>query len=162
MASPILKLRATKKPGEGWPICEVGNGWWLEADGMRASDVADAISGLGGYEGLAKVFAEAPTHATERDTLIRQRAADIESLNAVQAMHAQAVAERDDANARAQRWQERCIETQRDRDTVLADLDEARRQVEAMRALIREYAPPPVWREADALAVPSTEGGVQK
>jgi|688.fasta_scaffold1506388_2 hypothetical protein len=67
----------------------------------------------------------------ERDTLIRQRAADLEALNAVQKLHAHALAER----------------------------DEARRQVEAMRALIREYAPPPVWREADALAVPSTNGG---
>ena len=65
------------------------------------------------------------------DTLIRQRAADLEALNAVQKLHAHALAER----------------------------DEARRQVEAMRALIREYAPPPVWREADALAVPSTNGG---
>jgi hypothetical protein len=35
---------------------------------------------------------------TERDTLIRQRAADVEALNAVQAMHAQAVAERDEAD----------------------------------------------------------------
>ena len=67
----------------------------------------------------------------ERDTLIRQRAADLEALNAVQKLHAHALAER----------------------------DEARRQGEAMRALIREYAPPPVWREADALAVPSTNGG---
>jgi len=34
---------------------------------------------------------------------------------------------------------------------VTAERDEAREEVEALRALIREYAPPPVWREADAL-----------
>jgi predicted phage gp36 major capsid-like protein len=76
---------------------------------------------------------------TERDTLIRQRAADVEALNAVQALHAQAVAER----------------------------DEARRQVEAMREVV-EAARREMWqsmnlpiREAierlDAIAVPSTE-----
>lgn len=83
----------------------------------------------------------------EYDTLIRQRAADLEALNAVQALHAQAVAER----------------------------DEARRQVEAMREVvdlvIRAQDAVDVGRpegfalycdaaeKARALAVPSTNGG---
>jgi hypothetical protein len=95
----------------------------------------------------ARLEADLAHLRTERDTLIRQRAADLEALNAVQALHAQAVAER----------------------------DEARRQVEAMREvveaarylvnnldLVREAVPGEMpLREAlaslDALAVPSTE-----
>lgn len=83
------------------------------------------------------------------DTLIRQRAADVEAINAVQALHAQAVAER----------------------------DEARRQVEAMREVLHSIAVGYDHEEdahrynngacrvcqaqdvLDALAVPSTNGG---
>ncbi len=154
------------------------------------------------------------------DTLIRQRAADVEALNAVQALHAQAVAERDAAVARAEtsdaaaralgddftRVLRECRELKAERDEARAwiadykadhravvegqcagderhcscvphlrrELDEARRQVEAMRnagkTLARildeefDYRPDDeaanVYEGAiDALAVPSTNGG---
>lgn len=44
-----------------------------------------------------EALANIKTILAERDTLIRQRAADVEALNTVQALHAQAVAERDEA-----------------------------------------------------------------
>jgi hypothetical protein len=87
MVSPILKLRATKKPGEGWPICEVGDGWWLESDGMRASDVADAIdSGLGGYEGLATLLATAPSLAADLARVTAERDAALAEVEAMRAV----------------------------------------------------------------------------
>jgi hypothetical protein len=147
----------------------------------------------------------------ERDTLIRQRAADLDALNAVQALHAQAVAERDaavasaetsDAAARAlgddfTRVLRECRELKAERDEARAwikdykadhravvdgqcagderhcscvphlrrALDEARRQVEAMREVVeaaRRLDGPAVYRaldRLDALAVPSTNGG---
>lgn len=127
MASPTLKLRATKTPGEGWPICEVGSGWWLESDGMRASDMADAIdSGLGGYEGLTKVLALAPSLA-----------ADL----------ARVTAERDAARADAARYKARLDDYYDDHRAVVAGrcgpdevhcscVPHLRREVEAMRAVV--------------------------
>lgn len=53
-----------------------------------------------------EALANIKTILAERDTLIRQRAADLEALNAVQALHAQAVAERDEARAEMEAMRE--------------------------------------------------------
>jgi chromosome segregation ATPase len=65
----------------------------------------------------------------ERDTLIRQRADDIAALNAVQALHAQAV-------ARLARAEDDASETRRALADALADLAAAQRQVEAMLEVV--------------------------
>lgn len=60
MTAPILKLRATKTPGEGFPLLGIAPDWFIETVGMRGSDVADAVIALGGDDALIHLLARAP------------------------------------------------------------------------------------------------------
>lgn len=60
MTAPILKLRATKTPGEGFPLLGIAPDWFIETVGMRGSDVADAVIAIGGDDALIHLLARAP------------------------------------------------------------------------------------------------------
>ncbi len=72
-----------------------------------------------------EALANIKTILAERDTLIRQRAADLEALNAVQKLHAQAVAERDEAR--------RQVEAMRDALTRIHDASMRERHAQSKR-----------------------------
>jgi hypothetical protein len=76
MTAPRLRLMSTLKPGYNWTIGQIqtaGVPVYIESDGMRASDLADAINGIGGDEAVAALLARAPDLLVERDEAIRER-----------------------------------------------------------------------------------------